>query len=193
MSYKHLLVGAALALAPLAGAQATVLLGTEITVSYYFPDLATEYPFATPAPATFPVGAGVESIVDVEGVTWLSIDFSDKALSIAFDTTLSGPIWTLRDFNGLVFTGEGISKLTGAAIGAGTTFPGFPSPVFELSRVNIAGDTLTINLAGISYDSDSRIDLTFQAVPEPATWAMMIAGFGLVGFAARRRKTLATA
>jgi type IV pilus assembly protein PilY1 len=29
-------------------------------------------------------------------------------------------------------------------------------------------------------------------VPEPATWAMMIAGFGLVGAAARRRRTLRT-
>jgi hypothetical protein len=29
-------------------------------------------------------------------------------------------------------------------------------------------------------------------VPEPATWAMMIAGFGLVGAAMRRRKTVAT-
>lgn len=28
------------------------------------------------------------------------------------------------------------------------------------------------------------------AVPEPATWAMLITGFGLVGFAARRRKAL---
>lgn len=31
-----------------------------------------------------------------------------------------------------------------------------------------------------------------DAVPEPATWAMMIAGFGLVGGALRRRKTLAS-
>ena len=29
-------------------------------------------------------------------------------------------------------------------------------------------------------------------IPEPATWAMMIAGFGLVGFAARRRRTVVT-
>lgn len=27
------------------------------------------------------------------------------------------------------------------------------------------------------------------AIPEPATWAMLITGFGLVGFAARRRRT----
>lgn len=30
-------------------------------------------------------------------------------------------------------------------------------------------------------------------VPEPATWAMLIAGFGLVGFAARRRRTVVSA
>ncbi|MBS3960497.1 MAG: PEP-CTERM sorting domain-containing protein [Sandarakinorhabdus sp.] len=30
-------------------------------------------------------------------------------------------------------------------------------------------------------------------VPEPATWAMLIAGFGLVGFAMRRRRTLSAA
>ncbi len=30
------------------------------------------------------------------------------------------------------------------------------------------------------------------AVPEPAAWAMMLAGFGLVGAAARRRRTVTT-
>jgi hypothetical protein len=34
-------------------------------------------------------------------------------------------------------------------------------------------------------------DLTFEsagAIPEPETYAMLLAGFGLLGFAARRRK-----
>jgi hypothetical protein len=31
-----------------------------------------------------------------------------------------------------------------------------------------------------------------DAVPEPATWAMMIGGFGLVGGALRRRRSLAS-
>ena len=33
------------------------------------------------------------------------------------------------------------------------------------------------------------IGINVNAVPEPATWAMMIAGFGFVGAAARRRRT----
>jgi hypothetical protein len=36
---------------------------------------------------------------------------------------------------------------------------------------------------------DMIIRVTAMAVPEPATWAMLIAGFGLVGFSLRRRQT----
>jgi hypothetical protein len=36
-------------------------------------------------------------------------------------------------------------------------------------------------------------DISYNVVPEPGTWAMMIAGFGLVGAAVRRRKALAAA
>ncbi len=39
----------------------------------------------------------------------------------------------------------------------------------------------------------SVLDGVSLNVPEPATWAMMIAGFGLVGLAARRRSTTVTA
>ncbi len=35
--------------------------------------------------------------------------------------------------------------------------------------------------------------LTLSAVPEPASWALMIGGFGLLGLAARRRRALAHA
>ncbi len=35
-------------------------------------------------------------------------------------------------------------------------------------------------------------DISYNAVPEPATWAMLITGFGLVGFAARRRRAVSS-
>ncbi|QMW24460.1 PEP-CTERM sorting domain-containing protein [Sandaracinobacteroides saxicola] len=43
------------------------------------------------------------------------------------------------------------------------------------------------------YESDNHTvgffnDITGSAVPEPATWAMMIIGFGLVGSAMRRQR-----
>jgi fibro-slime domain-containing protein len=38
--------------------------------------------------------------------------------------------------------------------------------------------------------SSLSFSATIQAVPEPATWAMLISGFGLVGWAARRRRNM---
>ena len=62
--------------------------------------------------------------------------------------------------------------------------------------VLFSGTALSINFGGtanqtafdnITFGSDTPV------IPEPATWAMMITGFGLVGFAARRRRSGAVA
>ena len=45
---------------------------------------------------------------------------------------------------------------------------------------------ITLNSPGGQGDFDA-VSLTTD-VPEPATWAMLISGFGLVGYAARRRR-----
>lgn len=41
-------------------------------------------------------------------------------------------------------------------------------------------------------DNTGAFSLTIAAVPEPATWAMMLAGFGMIGFVARRRQPVET-
>jgi len=50
-------------------------------------------------------------------------------------------------------------------------------------------------ISSLSFVDDTEDRHVFQigigAVPEPATWAMMIAGFGAVGLAMRRRRTVA--
>lgn len=49
-----------------------------------------------------------------------------------------------------------------------------------------------VNNAG-EYTFDSTgLRATISAVPEPTTWAMMLAGFGMIGFAARRRGNVKT-
>jgi len=59
----------------------------------------------------------------------------------------------------------------------------------------ITGRALGANLDELTFAQvvNGSQDLTFSAsiaaVPEPASWAMMIAGFGVVGAAARRRRT----
>ncbi|MCG2840393.1 PEPxxWA-CTERM sorting domain-containing protein [Sandaracinobacter sp. RS1-74] len=52
-----------------------------------------------------------------------------------------------------------------------------------------AGEVITglrFTSTGVAFEFD---DIAASAVPEPATWAMLIAGFGLVGYAARRRRS----
>lgn len=76
---------------------------------------------------------------------------------------------------------------------------GLIADAFRLSVAFDSGDDATINditpIFGTpdrnSFASDPSA-LTFgavSAVPEPASWAMMILGFGLIGGAMRRRKT----
>lgn len=74
-----------------------------------------------------------------------------------------------------------INSLGGSAI---YTFSGFP---FTMNGVNVAtsgtnAGTLTVT------GSPTTTEPPTSAVPEPTTWAMMLAGFGTVGFAMRRRR-----
>lgn len=58
-----------------------------------------------------------------------------------------------------------------------------------------AGSTVFFGIgAGTDYRFDStQFELTLTTVPEPANWAMLIAGFGLTGAMMRRRRAVAIA
>jgi hypothetical protein len=75
-----------------------------------------------------------------------------------------------------------------------TAPPGDAGSFYNLGAtiVSAANQTLTLRITNditAAGGNDFAIDNIFlTAVPEPATWAMMITGFGLVGFAMRRKK-----
>ena len=47
----------------------------------------------------------------------------------------------------------------------------------------------SVTLQSIGQNAFESDGWAVSAVPEPATWAMMITGFGLAGVAIRRRRT----
>jgi hypothetical protein len=84
-------------------------------------------------------------------------------------------------------------------------FPNGPTGTFQLGQLTSSSPSLsytetgffnagTVLGLGVGYDGNYQYDstgvnftLTNGAVPEPAAWAMLMTGFGLVGSAMRRR------
>lgn len=63
--------------------------------------------------------------------------------------------------------------------------PAFDSTAFDLPAIETgAGAALSSNAA--LFSEGSEISLDAAAVPEPSSWALLIAGFGVVGVARRR-------
>lgn len=62
--------------------------------------------------------------------------------------------------------------------------------VFLKIDVNNDGWAVTLAKSALSIDG-AILPPPTPGVPEPATWAMLIAGFGLVGAASRRRRSVA--
>ena len=91
------------------------------------------------------------------------------------------------------FAGGGSETLSGVQLAAGA-FGGAQS-VGRRMTYDFGGQKVTsveFMSSGNSFEFDNIA--TTSAVPEPATWAMMITGFGLAGAAMRRRRaTLAYA
>lgn len=169
--------------------------GRQLQATYYFPDLTTPYALATEAPPTFTVGApvAVETIVNVEGVTQIAVDFTDNSVRFGFTTSLNNPTWSSVSFNGMVFdllTGSTFS-LTSKSIDPSSTFAGF-----DASRVGYSDNQLTINWNGLSYVNGTSLLINFTSapasVPEPGSLALL--GLALAGLAyCTRQKRNATA
>jgi hypothetical protein len=155
--------------------------------------------------ATFPVGSPNFTATPGAGGTFSGAfkntgiaagDFTDTfTFTLPADGLGSGTVTTsvtaLGSVNDLDFTSVTINgfaaDITKTAGGA-----------FEVAFINnvpiIAGQLNRLVVNGVSrgngaYGGQATFTPVNSAVPEPATWAMMIMGFGVVGYAMRRRRT----
>ncbi|WP_419809195.1 PEPxxWA-CTERM sorting domain-containing protein [Sphingomonas sp.] len=100
-------------------------------------------------------------------------------------------------------SGDGVNLFTfnsfdGTKPMIATVNAGSPNYVFQYSQLLTAGQQVGLGIdrggPGNTYFNDSTLfsGTISGAVPEPATWALMIVGFGAVGGAMRRRSAVRT-
>lgn len=203
---KFMLVSA-VALALPATANAAITLGTVTPGTAPYSGPTPTYTFQSPAP----VSGGLVTSTSVDGIRaqpfgstgnyWTvgPADGSPGIMNLASigDIFNISFIWGSVDaYNTIDFLNAGggvIASFTGSQIfnpaNGSQTDPNL-NPVV---RFNVTGGDVTaltslrLSSTGNAFETDN---FTINAVPEPATWALMMLGFGAIGFGMRRRRHL---
>lgn len=130
------------------------------------------------------------------GTNWLGFpDFFNSAATITFKTPTNSIGFYITGVQDIFTSSLTLELLDGS-------MQTFALPINNDGGVAYFGLVDSIGFTAV-YLSQSNFpgyadawgidDISYNAVPEAATWAMMIAGFGLVGAAARRRRPVSAA
>ena len=146
---------------------------------------------------------------DTDGtIEFASFDLDDTPVILPNNASL-GEGFRIKFVQGVFQYGDTVAYLQDLQFGNDSMGGGF----FNLDPADRVGDTAFLITYGPQlytgpetsptlltgrftvYDafSDAELSLEVTAVPEPATWGTMIAGFGLIGGAMRRRHRVRTA
>ena len=119
-----------------------------------------------------------QSIVNFDYVNFV---FAPTPTSVTFDTVRTALVFSFQIYDPVTFTtlldGIPTATFTVPASGVNSLYYGFSGVMFNRLQFDTAGFYVMDNFA-------------VAAVPEPETFAMMLAGLGLMGFVARRRSQL---
>jgi hypothetical protein len=172
-------------------ANAGVFDGQTIHYQYFFHDPDTLYSHASNGDHV--VGSGVEIANVVDG--YGTLDFSGDGFVVNFDR---GTSFNSATFNGFVISDlyDSMDTFTSFSLVSNTGVAGAPV-------LNFDADHLSVNWQGLGFGGGSlhfittslpptelaTADSATSPVPEPEIYAMFMAGLGLMGFMARRRKS----
>ena len=143
-------------------APAAINPGTGFTVGQYFPNLATGYAFAVVSDSVTATTGYRASVFDAQPGSGMADSFG--AFVVAGASGVQQYSFSIDYPTATALTG----------IGLPTLLPQGPA-------------TFAYSFAGQGYSIPVTWSAQAGAIPEPASWALLIAGFGLAGGALRRR------
>lgn len=148
----------------------------------------------SPGPIDLVDGAGLASRL-------IAGNHSGDTFADQYTFSLSGVSNVLADIysfsgnakNGLDITGFSLFNAAGTLVSAGNQLSTGKTDQWVLDLGTLAADNYYLQVSG-TVNSQSAgsytTNLAVSAVPEPATYGMLLGGLGLLGVAARRRKSL---
>jgi len=141
-------------------------------------------------------GGGTNDIDGVAGNEFILFTFNEivDVESITFSDNDNDQFDLFRDVSTAPLTGTVLGRFgTTNIAGPFDVEPAGPLVLGVFAANDLLNGVTTVGVGGFSGESSFRINsitLT-SAVPEPATWLMMIIGFAAIGFVARRRRIYA--
>ncbi|WP_205481311.1 PEPxxWA-CTERM sorting domain-containing protein [Sphingomonas arenae] len=114
-----------------------------------------------------------------------------------------GGLIELSSEDGEIFTGVLEVGYSGLVNLEGRTYPYFTEGAYTLTlrrivdaQFEIIDVQYSLGITSDHFSGNERlrslVSVQFNAIPEPATWMMMLVGFGAIGWAQRRAKHLAS-
>lgn len=207
MMYAKLAIGTVIAAMVSIGAQAASVVPISATGSSSFPGYNDFFAIdqglgsTTTDWASFSEGVGSTLSLDLGAAyNLVSVTLTDRVTSgggnggFVGGTTDFTTSYSLQAFTNATFT-----TAAGAALVFMKPTPVAPTGVFDFvdteSVAGLNGRFIRYTVLATNGPNPGLSNIVFDGsvVPEPAAWGLMIAGFGIVGVAARRRRTLLAA
>jgi hypothetical protein len=139
-------------------------------------------------------GSGSSCVINFDGISGtFGNDLGAGLLSFTLTTAFTGADGSPQDidFNLVRINAPGAGGFTNVPLAPGT------DEFYSIRNLSVAAGQYALRLGGsgasnINASYSGTLNFSPAAVPEPATWAMMILGMGAVGFAMRRRRAVKT-